>query len=147
REVEMGGNIGRPALSLAPPAPHLFYVLEISSYQIDLAPSLAPEIGILLNISPDHLDRHGTLDAYVAIKERLVRASKKAIVAVDDAHTVAIADRLEAEGASITRISRERELRDGYFADGADLYRAEAGRARRIASLAGIPSLRGTHNA
>ena len=68
----MGGNIGVPVLALEPFAPDRVYVLEVSSYQIDLAPSLHPTVGILLNVSEDHLDRHGTMENYAALKERLV---------------------------------------------------------------------------
>src|SRR3984893_13668856 len=85
--TELGGNIGTAILSLEPPAPGRAHVIECSSYQIDLAPSLDPSIGILLNVTEDHLDRHGTLASYAAIKERLVagvQGSGTAIVGVDD---------------------------------------------------------------
>ncbi|MCS7493968.1 Mur ligase family protein, partial [Raoultella planticola] len=68
----MGGNIGTAILSLEPPRLGRVHVIEMSSYQIDLAPSLDPLVGILLNVSADHLDRHGTIDHYAAVKERLV---------------------------------------------------------------------------
>ena len=61
RDVQMGGNIGRAILSLEPPAVGRHHVIECSSFQIDLAPSLDPSVGVLLNITPDHLDRHGTI--------------------------------------------------------------------------------------
>src|SRR5262249_61530388 len=64
RDVEMGGNIGTAILDLEPPAAERVHVIEISSFQIELTPSLVPSIGILLNISPDHLDRHGTMERY-----------------------------------------------------------------------------------
>ena len=60
KDVQMGGNIGTAILSLEPPAEHRFHVIECSSYQIDLAPTIDPSVGILINLSPDHLDRHGT---------------------------------------------------------------------------------------
>ena len=72
RDVALGGNIGTPILDLPPPAPNRVHVVECSSFQIDLAPSIDPSVGLLINITPDHLDRHGTLEAYAAIKERLV---------------------------------------------------------------------------
>ena len=72
RDVQLGGNIGTAILSLEPPSDDRIHVVECSSFQIDLAPSLAPTVGILLNLSPDHLDRHGTMENYAAIKERLV---------------------------------------------------------------------------
>ena len=84
RDAQMGGNIGVPVLALEAFAPGRIYVLEVSSYQIDLAPSLHPSIGILINISPDHLDRHGTLENYAAVKERLVANAVVSLVGVDD---------------------------------------------------------------
>src|SRR5207237_2188934 len=85
-DTQLGGNIGTAILSLSPPAPGRVHVIECSSFQIDLAPSLDPSIGILLNITEDHLDRHGTLSHYAAIKERLVagvQSNGTAIVGVD----------------------------------------------------------------
>src|ERR1700719_2896486 len=72
RDAQIGGNIGTAILSLAPPEEARAHVVECSSYQIDLAPTLDPSVGVLLNVSEDHLDRHGSLRAYAAIKERLV---------------------------------------------------------------------------
>ncbi len=84
REVQMGGNIGTAVLALEPPAAGRLHVLEVSSYQIDLAPSLAPTVGMLLNLSPDHIDRHGSFEAYAAVKERLIERSAWSLVGVDD---------------------------------------------------------------
>ena len=64
RDTQMGGNIGRAVMTLDPPKPDRYYVVECSSYQIDLAPSINPTAGILLNLTPDHLDRHGTMQHY-----------------------------------------------------------------------------------
>src|SRR5262249_45950611 len=72
RDAQIGGNIGTAILSLAPPDARRTHVVECSSYQIDLAPTLDPSVGILLNVTEDHLDRHGTLAHYAAVKERLV---------------------------------------------------------------------------
>ena len=71
-DTQMGGNIGTAILSLQPPRTGRVHVIEMSSYQIDLSPSLDPSVGILLNVSEDHIDRHGTLEHYAAVKERLV---------------------------------------------------------------------------
>ena len=71
-EAQIGGNIGTAVLSLEPPRAGLVHVIEVSSYQIDLAPTLDPSVGILINVTEDHLDRHGSLHAYAAVKERLV---------------------------------------------------------------------------
>jgi len=67
-DTQMGGNIGTAILSLEPPRMGRVHVVEMSSYQIDLAPSLDPSVGILLNVSEDHIDRHGTLEHYAAVK-------------------------------------------------------------------------------
>ncbi len=147
RDMQLGGNIGTAILTLEPPAADRFYVVECSSYQIDLAPSLNPTAGILLNLTPDHLDRHGSMENYAAIKERLVAASDTVIIGVDDAYCEAIADRLYGKGVRVTRISKEKHLEKGYFADSAKLFWAQDGKIDEIASLEGIGSLRGAHNA
>ncbi len=97
-DVQVGGNIGVPILDLEPPSDDRIHVIECSSFQIDLAPSLAPSIGVLINITPDHIDRHGTMENYAAIKERLVAAADVAVVGVDDAYCHAIGARLAEAG-------------------------------------------------
>src|SRR5207302_8716052 len=112
-EAEAGGNIGTAILSLAPPRRGHAHVIECSSYQIDLAPTLDPSVGILLNISPDHLDRHGTIDSYAAIKQRLVAGVEPggtAIVGVDDNWGQAAADRIERAGRATVRVPVRRPL-------------------------------------
>ena len=147
RDAQMGGNIGRAVLTLEPPSAERIHVVECSSYQIDLAPTIDPSVGILLNITPDHIDRHGTFARYAAIKERLVAGSELAVVAVDDEHCAAIADRLELHGVGLVRVSTGRLLDDGYSIQGDDIVHASAGQRRHVASLAGIATLRGRHNA
>lgn len=146
RKVEMGGNIGRAVLDFDNLADDVIYVVEVSSYQIDLAPDLDAEIGILLNLSPDHLDRHGTMENYAAIKEKLVAGARAAIVGVDDDWCRQIAVRLDAV-EPVTRISVHEKLDDGFYAVGRELFSAQSGVAEKIADLTGIGSLRGFHNA
>jgi UDP-N-acetylmuramoylalanine--D-glutamate ligase len=163
-DAQLGGNIGTAILSLQPPAvnikPLRVHVIECSSYQIDLAPSLDPSVGILINLSEDHLDRHGTMEHYAAVKERLVAgvpATGTAVVGVDDNWCSAIADRLEKAGKRLVRVSVKRKLSGGIYADGPHIIRAEpplssppyAGETREgvVADISGIGSLRGVHNA
>jgi UDP-N-acetylmuramoylalanine--D-glutamate ligase len=147
-DAQMGGNIGTAILSLEPPRPGLAYVIECSSYQIDLAPSLDPSVGILLNVSEDHLDRHGTLQNYAAVKERLIAGTRgTAIVGVDDVWCQAVADRVERMGRTLTRISVRRPLPDGVTVEREEIMLTAGGAARPIALLGGINSLRGRHNA
>src|SRR5690606_1851188 len=121
RDTQLGGNIGTAVLTLDPPKAGRFYVVECSSYQIDLAPTLNPSAGILLNLTPDHLDRHGSMQHYADVKEQLVAASDTAIVGVDDTFCTRIADRVERTGTKVVRISKRNVLADGIFADGARL--------------------------
>jgi UDP-N-acetylmuramoylalanine--D-glutamate ligase len=148
--AERGGNIGTAILSLEPPRRGHAHVIECSSYQIDLAPSLDPSVGILLNVSEDHLDRHGTLAAYAAIKERLVVGVARGgtpIVGVDDKWGQAAADRIERAGRLVVRVSVRRPLPDGLYVEAEQVMRAAGGTARAVAHIGGIGSLRGLHNA
>ncbi|MDM9628638.1 UDP-N-acetylmuramoyl-L-alanine--D-glutamate ligase [Rhizobium sp. S152] len=147
RDTQLGGNIGTAVLTLEPPKAGRFHVVECSSYQIDLAPTLNPSAGILLNLTPDHLDRHGTMQHYADVKERLVAGSGVAVVGVDDSHCEMIADRIERAGGKVVRISRRHALVDGIYAEGTKLIQAQSGAAIPIADLDGIQTLRGSHNA
>lgn len=147
RDTQLGGNIGTAVLTLDAPAPDRFYVVECSSYQIDLAPTINPTAGILLNLTPDHLDRHGTMQHYADVKERLVAGSTTAVVGDDDSYCSLIADRLEKAGVDVRRISRRHKVENGLFADGHKIMLAASGKATLVADLEGIQTLRGSHNA
>ncbi len=147
RDTQLGGNIGTAILTLEPPAANRCYVIECSSYQIDLAPTLNPTAGILLNLTPDHLDRHGTMQHYADVKERLVAGSDTAIVGVDDSFCALIADRVEKSGRNVVRISRRQPLDTGLYAVGSGIVRSVAGKSEMLADLDGIETLRGSHNA
>ncbi len=149
-DVQMGGNIGTAILSLEPPRAGRVHVIEMSSYQIDLCPSLDPNVGILLNVSEDHIDRHGSIDHYAAVKERLVAGVQPggaAIVGVDDGWCRAVADRREQAGRPVTRISVRQPLADGIYVEHETIVRAAGGARTDIARIGGIGSLRGVHNA
>ncbi|MEJ8311490.1 UDP-N-acetylmuramoyl-L-alanine--D-glutamate ligase [Agrobacterium larrymoorei] len=147
RDTQLGGNIGTAVLSLDPPKAERFYVVECSSYQIDLAPTLNPTAGILLNLTPDHLDRHGTMQHYADVKERLVAGSDTAIVGVDDSYCSLIADRIERAGVKVARISKRNVVADGLYADGSRILKAERGTSSLLVDLDGVQTLRGSHNA
>jgi len=147
RDVQLGGNIGTAVLTLSPAAPERIHVVECSSYQIDLAPSLDPSAGLLLNLTPDHLDRHGSMQHYADVKARLVAQSDVAIVGVDDDWCRGIADRLENDGRTVTRISKDHPLTDGLFAHGTLIRQAKNGQVHDLVDLGGIATLRGAHNA
>jgi UDP-N-acetylmuramoylalanine--D-glutamate ligase len=149
-DTQMGGNIGTAILSLQPPRMGRVHVIEMSSYQIDLTPSLDPAVGILINVSEDHIDRHGTLKNYAAVKERLVTGVQPqgtAVVGVDDTWCRNIADRLDQAGKRVVRVSVKNPLADGVYIEHETIVQASGGARSEIARIGGIGSLRGLHNA
>src|SRR5712672_1399485 len=101
RPVEVGGNLGTPALSFAPLGRDGTYVIEASSFQLELIAALAFDVAILLNITPDHLDRHGDMEGYVVAKRRIFARQNKAataIVGVDDSISRDLCDELRRTG-------------------------------------------------
>lgn len=153
KTVEVGGNIGRPALGLAPLGREGHYILELSSYQLDLTHQAAFDVAIFLNLTPDHLDRHGSMEGYLAAKMRIFRAhrdgrAQTAIIGVDDAFGPKITAELSGrQGWRTIAISAERTLERGVYAQDGKLFDAIDGKAAAAAiDLAGVKTLRGAHN-
>jgi UDP-N-acetylmuramoylalanine--D-glutamate ligase len=149
-DAQVGGNIGKSVLELAPPGLKTIYVLEMSSFQIDLTPGLHPNVALLSNLTPDHIDRHGSMENYAAIKERLLRQVPKdghVIVGVDDMHSAAIFTALAANGgAAATPVSVGKVLGRGVFAVDGALYDAQGQRTSEVMALDDAPRLPGAHN-
>ncbi len=147
-DAQIGGNIGKSVLELSPPAAKTIYVLEMSSFQIDLTPGLAPDIALLSNLTPDHIDRHGSMENYAAIKQRLLRQVPKdgqVIVGVDDDYSSAIFTGFSGRNGAWP-VSVGKVLGRGIFAVDGALYDAQNGRAEKVLDFAGVPHLPGTHN-
>jgi UDP-N-acetylmuramoylalanine--D-glutamate ligase len=148
--AEVGGNIGKPVLDLATPTARTVYVLEVSSYQIDLAPSLVPDVAVLTNISTDHIDRHGTLENYAAVKARLLENTAKdgrVAIGVDDQHSASIFTKLMASHAGeAVPVSIGKVLGRGVFAVDGALYDAQGMRPAKIMDLSAAAHLPGAHN-
>ena len=142
--AHVGGNIGVGVLALPEPTPEAVYVIEVSSYQLDLTTTFAPDVAILTNISPDHLDRHGGMDGYVAAKARIFANQGRddvALVGVDDSWGQGIARELSDRTTVISTHPSQRA--EGYVAQpGAILKNGE-----RVADLTAARSLPGRHNA
>ena len=147
-DAQVGGNIGKSVLELAPPTAKTIYVLEMSSFQIDLAPGLTPDVGILSNLSPDHIDRHGSMENYAAIKGRLLsQVTKHVLIGVDDDFSSAIFTRLAARsGAAASPVSVGKVLGRGLFVVDGVLYDALSGRATEVMKMGDAPHLPGAHN-
>ncbi len=149
-EVAVGGNLGQAVLTLPRLGPGGIYVLELSSYQLELVQDLVCDVALLLNLTLDHLDRHGGFDGYVAAKERIFRnqaANNTAIVGVDEAPGQQIADRLEGAPAKLQQISVERALPGGLYLQDDWLIDDSAGRQERLLDVTSLPRLPGRHNA
>jgi UDP-N-acetylmuramoylalanine--D-glutamate ligase len=150
RDVEVGGNLGMPALSLEPLDAEGTYVLEMSSYQLELTLSITFDVAVLLNISADHLDRHGGMDGYIAAKKLIFHRQTKprtAIIGVDDEFCRAIADELAAAGEqNVIRVSGSERVEGGVYAIDGILYDDTEGSATPVCNLRENPSLLGDHN-
>ena len=147
---EVGGNIGKAVLELGAPSAKTIYVIEMSSYQIDLAPNFMPDISILSNITPDHLDRHGTMQEYAAVKERLLHDTAKSgavVIGVDDNYTAAIFTKMASNGGPpAIPVSVRKILGRGIFVSDGTLYDAQGKRATPVTNLAEAAGLPGVHN-
>jgi UDP-N-acetylmuramoylalanine--D-glutamate ligase len=148
-DAQVGGNIGKAVLDLNPATARTIYVIEMSTFQIDLAPGLYPDIGILSNLSPDHIDRHGSMENYAAIKARLMRQVPKSgqvAIGVDDEHSAAIFTSLAGTGAQASPVSVGKVLGRGIFVVDGLLYDAQNGAATKVMALDQAPNLPGAHN-
>ncbi|CAA7618515.1 UDP-N-acetylmuramoyl-L-alanine--D-glutamate ligase [Magnetospirillum sp. UT-4] len=143
-EVAAGGNLGTAALDLPELGEGGIYVLELSSYQLELVRSPTLAAAVLLNVTPDHLGRHGGLEGYVAAKRRLfdfLGPNGKAVIGIDDQHCTTIAQELLARGLDLAEISVEHY--DAHVAAPDGTLRDEG---REICDLAQLPQLPGRHN-
>jgi len=149
--VEVGGNLGIPALALDPLGADGTYVLELSSYQLDLVKTTRFNVAVLLNITPDHLDRHGDMEGYIAAKMHVFERQQKgdvAVIAVDDEYTKEVAGCwLPVAGkARLVRVSAQQELNDGIYVKEGVLYDCTSNQQPATSNISGIPTLPGRHN-
>ena len=142
----VGGNIGTPAISLAERAkPETVIVLEVSSFQLETIQTFRPKVAVVLNVTPDHLDRHRTLEIYVDAKARIFenqQGSDFAVLNADDPTCAAMAARTKAQ---VFWFSRQKEVEQGaWVRDGKIVFRDGSGQ-REIMQVSEIP-LKGAHN-
>lgn len=154
RKTQLAGNIGRGVLDLDPARDGEVVVLELSSYQSDLARALSPDIAVFLNLSPDHLDRHGGIGGYFAAKMRLFTAGApdRSVIGVDEVEGQYLANRLRETadgGEPVIRISSGQKLKgDDWMVFARKGFLAEWRKGRQVASvdLRPIAGLPGAHN-
>jgi len=148
RDTALGGNIGKAVLDLPPLAGDRHYVLEYSSFQIDLTPGLDAEVPVLLNVQADHLDRHGTLENYAAIKARIFNrpgADGCGVIGADSELTRRLAESWPFAAAR-RMVSTAHPVSDGVYVRDGLLFEVNDGLVEAPIRLQGIPALRGAHN-
>lgn len=150
-QAQVGGNIGVSALDLDRLDPGGVYVLEMSSYQLDLSGPNGADVAVWLNITPDHIDRHGSLSGYVAAKRRIFDGLAKtgaAVVGLDDVHGVNVCDALRACGVRVhpVAVAAASKTSDGVYVRDGVLYDAMAGEPVQVADLRRLSRLPGAHN-
>ena len=150
RDARVGGNIGTGVLDLAALHSNAIYVLEMSSYQLDLVKSLRCDVAVFMNLSPDHLDRHGGMDGYQAAKMRIFQNQTDkdvAVIGFDDVYSQSIAIGLSARGPQkVVQISSTYTLGKGISAVDGRLYDNQSGKAEFVGKLDECPALIGRHN-
>ena len=151
KDAQVGGNIGRGVLDLDRMHAGTHYVLELSSYQLERTFSLRANAAVLLNLSPDHLDRHGTMEGYGEAKQRIFSNQTKddtVVIGVDDDFGKALTTQLKARnGRRIVPISSKRALGHGVCALGGQLVDRTGRTGRVVCDLGGAVALEGVHNA
>jgi UDP-N-acetylmuramoylalanine--D-glutamate ligase len=146
----VGGNLGVPALGLNILGSEGVYALEMSSYMLERIAAIRFDAAAMLNLSPDHLDRHGDMAGYLAAKRRIFDRQDEdatAVVGVDDEAGRAVAEALAGGPAQLVRISGARAVPGGVYVENARVIDARGGHPYRIASLVRHPTLPGAHNA
>lgn len=146
RPVAVGGNIGTGVLALSALAADGVYIFELSSFQLDLTQSFSADVAVLLNVSPDHLDRHGSFANYAAAKKRLFDLQGEtgiAIVGVDDTFGQNLLNHLETEAIAV---SVKRELEDGIYVQNGVLFDALSDELIEVGDLTTAKCLQGEHN-
>lgn len=149
RRVETGGNLGTAALALPPLDGNGVYVLELSSYQLEITPTPVSDIAILLNITPDHLDRHGGMEGYIAAKKLILMPKGKSsvgIVGVDDEHSRKLYLDLKSGARRLIPVSVEKPLKNGVSAVNGQLIDDINGQRSVITDLKQFAALPGSHN-
>jgi len=151
RNVEIGGNLGPSICNMAMMERDDLYVLELSSFQLELCPSSRFKVSVLLNITPDHLDRHGGMAGYVQAKRNVFHnqgAGDFAVVCLDDAPTAKVFDELDRKkGRTVVPVATTCKAHGGVYIEDGNLIDDLSGEAQIIMSLDKLANLPGVHNA
>ncbi|MBW8881927.1 MAG: UDP-N-acetylmuramoyl-L-alanine--D-glutamate ligase [Asticcacaulis sp.] len=150
KDVHVGGNIGIGVLDLEDMHAGSIYVIETSSYQLDLTLTFKPDVAVLMNFSPDHLDRHGGMEGYIRAKKRIFmnqEPDQTAVIGADDDYSAALISEMRvSHPVRLIPISSRRTLGQGVYALNGLLYDGTTVRARQVVDLKTIRTLTGRHN-
>jgi len=150
KTAEVGGNLGQPVLTFEPLDNDGVYVLELSSYQLDLSHDLDLDVAVLLNVTPDHLDRHGGMVGYLKAKRRIFDGGKEgrtAIIGMDDAFCHSVYDELKSQGNHrVVPISGRQTVAGGVYALNGQLIDDLEGKSEVVLDLTTVATLTGQHN-
>ena len=150
-DIRVGGNLGPPVLDFGPLSTKTVCVLEMSSYQLELTPNVVFNVAMLLNISPDHLGRHGGMDGYIAAKQAIfagARPGATAVIGVDDPHSRGLCTAVSQRGSHrVLVVSGHRRVGGGVFARDGVLWDAIDGEPKPVLHLSAARAVPGAHNA
>jgi UDP-N-acetylmuramoylalanine--D-glutamate ligase len=150
KDAQVGGNLGPSVLDFAPVEPGGYYVLEMSSYQLERTAAITFDVAVWLNISPDHLDRHGDMAGYIAAKKNIFRrqtSPRAAVIGVDDDPSRAVFETLRASGSqALIPISGGRAVQGGVGVAHGTVIDDTDGQQAPVVDLTRMASLPGAHN-
>ncbi|MDD3287561.1 MAG: UDP-N-acetylmuramoyl-L-alanine--D-glutamate ligase [Alphaproteobacteria bacterium] len=150
RNVQVGGNLGTPSLALKPLGSDGFYVLETSSFQLDLMNENLFKVAIILNITPDHFDRHGDMNGYIAAKHKIINvsAAQTLIIGIDEPETQSLAQEAKRQpNLHVEEISINQRVNRGVILKNGFLVACNKKKTERILNMSEAPRLPGAHNA
>ncbi len=154
RDVQAGGNLGTPALELAPLGKGGVYALELSSFQLDLLRRNPLRVAALLNITPDHIDRHGDMAGYAVAKRRIAEnlggetGERVFVLGTDEPETQALAEWARRQsGLRVKEISVRHKVTEGVAFEGGRIFVYKDGKGEPVADMADFKTLPGVHNA
>ncbi len=149
-KAQAGGNIGTPALALAPMDETGFYVLELSSYQLDLLKDHPLSIAVLLNITPDHLDHHGNMGGYIAAKKKIIqpKSPQTVIIGTDEPETKTLFKSLQKKGnLNLIELSAQHDVLQGIRINGRYITPTDEQREIDLSPCQTLPGLHNGQNA
>lgn len=148
-KIQVGGNLGTPVLSFDPLGADGIYVLELSSYQLDLMQHNRLDVAVFLNLTPDHIDRHGDMAGYLKAKARIVRqdAPQTVVIGSDEPEMQGLLAQIRTQpNLTLAEISVRHDVADGVMAKADLMLHCNANKPKQVLDFTKLTTLRGLHN-